>query len=160
MFDLTGKLAMVTGSSRGIGKQIAIALATAGADVIVHGRTVSGEAEKTAEEIRTLGRNCDILTANMREVDEIEGLFAKIKEKYGWEFMFLAANIDAVETAAKFGIDGDRAVNYNADGIGTHILYDSVSMVVENLRASKPIEPGWSKELNEDYKRRGRKGNK
>lgn len=83
MFDLTGKLALVTGSSRGIGKQIAIALATAGADVIVHGRTVSGEAEKTAEEIRTLGRNCDILTANMREVNEIEGLFAKIKEKYG-----------------------------------------------------------------------------
>ena len=92
--------------------------------------------------------------------EEVKKMIERQKKEHGWEFLFIGANIDAVETAAKFGIDGDRAVNYNADGIGTHILYDSVSMVVENLRASKPIEPGWSKELNEDYKRRGRKGNK
>ena len=83
MFDLTGKLALVTGSSRSIGKQIAIALATAGADIIVHGRTLSREAEETANTIRTLGRNCDVLTANMHEIREIEAMFAKIKEKYG-----------------------------------------------------------------------------
>ena len=92
--------------------------------------------------------------------EEVKKMIERQKKEHGWEFLFIGANIDAVETAAKFGIDGDRAVNYNADGIGTHILYDSVSMVVENLRASKPIEPGWSKELNEDYKRRGRKENK
>ena len=92
--------------------------------------------------------------------EEVKKMIERQKKEHGWEFLFIGANIDAVETAAKFGIDGDRAVNYNADGEGTHILYNSVSMVVENLRASKPIEPGWSKELNEDYKRRGRKENK
>ena len=92
--------------------------------------------------------------------EEVKKMIERQKKEHGWEFLFIGANIDAVETAAKFGISKDRAVNYNADGEGTHILYNSVSMVVENLRASKPIEPGWSKELNEDYKRRGRKENK
>lgn len=76
------------------------------------------------------------------------------KEKCGWEFLFIGANIDAVETAARYGIDTDRAVNYNVDRKGTHILYESVSTVVGAVRASQAISKDWSEELNADYKRR------
>lgn len=89
--------------------------------------------------------------------DKVKKMIERQKEQYGWEFLFIGANIDAVETAARYGISEDRAVNYNADEVGTHILYESVSAVVGNVRASKPIESGWSDELNEDYKRRGKK---
>ena len=92
--------------------------------------------------------------------DKVKSMIERQKERYGWEFLFIGANIDAVETAAQYGIDKDRAVNYNADKMGTKILYKSVSTVVENVRASRPIGANWSEELNEDYKKRGRKGNK
>ena len=92
--------------------------------------------------------------------DKVKKMIERQKEQYGWEFLFIGANIDAVETAAQYGISEDRAVKYNADEVGTHILYESVSAVVGNVRANKAICKDWSDELNEDYKRRGRKGNK
>ena len=92
--------------------------------------------------------------------DKVKSMIERQKERYGWEFLFIGENIDAVETAAQYGIDKDRAVNYNADKMGTKILYKSVSTVVENVRASRPIDANWGEELNEDYKKRGRKGNK
>ena len=87
--------------------------------------------------------------------DKVKKMIERQKEKYGWEFLFIGANIDAVETAAKYGISEDRAVNYNADGIGTHILYNSVSSVIRTVRDSKRIDKSWRKDLNEDYIRRG-----
>ena len=89
--------------------------------------------------------------------DKVKSMIERQKERYGWEFLFIGANIDAVETAAQYGIDKDRAVNYNADKMGTKILYKSVSTVVENVRASRPIDANWGEELNEDYKKRGKK---
>ena len=88
--------------------------------------------------------------------DKVKRMIERQKEQHGWEFLFIGANIDAVETAAQYGISKDRAVNYNADEVGTHILYESVSAVVGNVRANKAICKDWSDELNEDYKRRGR----
>ena len=58
--------------------------------------------------------------------EKVKKMIEHQKEKYGWEFLFIGANIDAVETAARYGIGKDRAVNYNADAKGTHILYESV----------------------------------
>ena len=89
--------------------------------------------------------------------DRVKEMIERQKKEHGWEFLFIGANIDAVETAAKFGIGEDRAVNYNADGEGTHILYESVSAVVGNIRASRQIEPCWSKDIADDYKKRGKK---
>ena len=89
--------------------------------------------------------------------DKVKKMIERQKEQYGWEFLFIGANIDAVETAAQYGISKDRAVNYNADEVGTHILYESVSAVVGNVRANKCIDKDWGEELNEDYKRRGKK---
>lgn len=85
---------------------------------------------------------------------EVKKMIEKEKEKYGWEFIFIGANIDAVETAKHFGINSDRAVNYHADSKGTDVLYSTVSAAVSNMRACAPMQADWSKNLNEDFKSR------
>ena len=76
------------------------------------------------------------------------------KEKYGWEFIFLGANIDAVETAREYGIDEDCAANYRADSIGTGVLYENVSEAIVNLRCRGKMEKGWKKNIENDCKKR------
>ena len=76
------------------------------------------------------------------------------KEKYGWEFLFVAANIDAVETAANIGISRERAVDYMADSMGTEILYESVSNAVSEQRMSGRIKDGWSAPIAADHAKR------
>lgn len=76
------------------------------------------------------------------------------KEKYGWEFIFLGANIDAVETASHFGITKDRAVNYNCDSQGTALNYQVVSDAVSCCRNNAPLQAGWSQRIDEDYRNR------
>ncbi len=88
---------------------------------------------------------------------QVKKMIQRQKEKYGWEFLFIGANIDAVETAARYGIDKDRAVNYNADGQGTHIVYESVANAVCSVRANAKLRADWSDDINEDYQNRGRK---
>ncbi|MDR4887315.1 vWA domain-containing protein [Fredinandcohnia sp. QZ13] len=78
------------------------------------------------------------------------------KEKYGWEFMFLGANIDAVATAAEFGIDEDFAVDFHADEQGTQLNYQMVSEAVTNLRSGKKIDRSWKEEIEQDYNRRSK----
>jgi uncharacterized protein YegL len=79
------------------------------------------------------------------------------KEKYGWEFIFLGANIDAVLTAERFGITRDRAANYHSDGEGTRLNFDAVSNVVSDLRASKAISKNWKEDIDKDFERRQKK---
>lgn len=83
--------------------------------------------------------------------DQVKKMIKHQKEKYGWEFIFIGANIDAVETAANFGIDRDRAVNYRADSKGTKVLYDTVAEAACNVRASKKLNADWSKQIDDDY---------
>ena len=92
--------------------------------------------------------------------EQVKKMIERQKEKYGWEFLFIGANIDAVETAARYGISKDRAVNYNADEKGTRILYDAVADAVCNVRASAPLGADWSDDINADYQKRGRKSKK
>lgn len=88
---------------------------------------------------------------------EVKRMIEKEKEKYGWEFIFIGANIDAVETAKHFGINADRAVNYHADSKGTDVLYSTVSAAVSNMRACAPMQADWSRNLNEDFNSRKKK---
>lgn len=92
--------------------------------------------------------------SRMYSSDRVKNAVKRQKEKYGWEFLFIGANIDAVETAANYGIGADRAVNYNADSKGTEILYETVSSAVEQIRANAPLCSKWCAELDEDYKSR------
>ena len=78
----------------------------------------------------------------------------KSKEKDGWEFLFIGANIDSVETAGSFGIRSDRAVNYHADSRGTGVLFEAVCAQVSNLRHKKAVSQDWSRPINEDYENR------
>jgi len=86
--------------------------------------------------------------------DKVKRMIEKQKEKYGWEFLFIGANIDAVETAARYGITKDRAVNYNADSKGTRVLYDTVAEAVCNVRTSVPLTADWGKSITDDFKSR------
>jgi len=81
------------------------------------------------------------------------------KEKYGWDFIFLGANIDAITTAAQVGIDEDFAVDYHADSSGTKLNYESVSEAVITLRSGKEIDRSWKKGIERDYERRSQKKN-
>ena len=88
---------------------------------------------------------------------KVKAMIERQKEKYGWEFIFIGANIDAVETAARYGIAPERAVNYNADKEGTKVLYQTVSKAVGQVRCSAPLDDSWSMDIDNDYKKRGKK---
>jgi uncharacterized protein YegL len=79
------------------------------------------------------------------------------KAEYAWEFIFLGANIDAVEAAGRFGISADRAQNYHADRDGVELNFRVMSNAVTTLRSRAPLPSNWSDEIQEDYERRGGK---
>ena len=89
--------------------------------------------------------------------DKVKQMIERQKDKYGWEFLFIGANIDAVETAKRYGIDRNRAVNYNADAQGTSVLYETVSKAVCNVRASKCMAENWSEDIDKDFKNRNKR---
>ena len=86
--------------------------------------------------------------------DRVKAMVERQKEKYGWEFLFLGANIDAVETAARFGINEDRAVNFRNDRMGTALNYAEVSEAVRTVRACAPISRDWKRKIEQDYESR------
>ncbi len=89
--------------------------------------------------------------------NKIKAMVKQQKEKYGWEFIFLGANMDAVETAGRFGIDADRAANYNADSQGTSLNFTVVSEAVSHIRMNKTMAPDWKARIDEDFEKRGKK---
>ena len=89
--------------------------------------------------------------------EKVKQMIERQKAKYGWEFLFLGANIDAVETASQFGIGADRAVNYQCDSEGTALNYEVVSEAISSVRCSAPLNADWKKRIDEDYKKRGGK---
>ena len=87
----------------------------------------------------------------------LKALIRRQKEKYGWEFIFLGANIDAAKEAARFGIDRDHAADYRADSIGTACVYEAVSEAVCSVRSQRPMTNAWKQSVDADYqKRRGK----
>ena len=86
--------------------------------------------------------------------EKVRQMTQRQKEKYGWEFLFLGANIDAASEAARFGIDADCAANYHADRKGTAVIYEAVSEAVCSVRASRPMSKAWKRNIDEDFKKR------
>ena len=90
------------------------------------------------------------------DYDKVRRMIERQKEKYGWEFLFLGANIDAAAEAKRFGIGADHAVNYKCDEAGTALNYEVISEAVCSVRACKPLGTGWKKRIDEDVKKRGK----
>lgn len=88
--------------------------------------------------------------------DKIKKMVQYQKEKFGWEFLFLGANIDAISTAAQFGIGEDFAVEYHADEIGMQLNYEAVSEAVTNIRGGNKLDSSWKKGIERDFNRRSR----
>lgn len=86
---------------------------------------------------------------------KIHNMIRHQREVYGWEFLFLGANIDAVETASRFGISGDYAANYHADEAGTQLNFKSLSEAVSAVRANQTLTSDWKSAIDKDYKTRG-----
>jgi len=90
--------------------------------------------------------------------EKVKQIVERQKEKYGWEFLFLGANIDAIETAGRFGIAPDRAANYNSDHMGTALNYEVLADTVCEMRISAaPIDGNRKRRIEEDFDRRGRR---
>ena len=90
------------------------------------------------------------------DYEKVRRMIEHEKDKYGWEFIFLGANIDATKEAARFGIDESRAANYHADSKGTAVIYEAMSEAVCNVRACRPMNADWKKNVDADYKKRGK----
>ena len=86
--------------------------------------------------------------------DKVKAMIERQREKYGWEFLFIGANIDAVETAGRYGIAPYRAVNYNADSEGTRVVYESVAKAVSSVRCARPLSSSWSEDIDRDFRER------
>ena len=76
------------------------------------------------------------------------------KEIYGWEFLFLGANIDAAAEAARFGIHADRCANYKADRRGTGVIYETLNRTVGRFRAHEPLQADWKDAIDRDFESR------
>lgn len=92
--------------------------------------------------------------------DRVKYMVERQKEKYGWEFLFLGANIDAISVAARFGINADRAINYECDQVGTSFNYQVMSETITAVRRAKNKEDldqavcKCTAPIREDYERR------
>ncbi|MDR3322004.1 MAG: hypothetical protein LBS93_06095 [Synergistaceae bacterium] len=130
------------------------------------GRTISkiGNAQKHTSPKYRADKTVFVITTDGMEnasreysASKVRSMVERQKERYGWEFIFLGANIDAVATAEQFGIDADRAANYHADGVGTLLHHKVVSEAILNIRERGVMPKDWASRIDEDYRRRSRK---
>lgn len=90
--------------------------------------------------------------------DKVRRMIEHEKEKYGWEFLFLGANIDAAAEAKRFGIDASMAANYHCDEEGTALNYEVISEAITSVRScAAPLSADWKQKIDADYRRRGGK---
>ena len=88
------------------------------------------------------------------DLRRVRAMIERQKARYGWEFLFLGANIDAVDTAARLGIDADRAANFHCDAQGTQLNYEAVSDAVSAMRCAAPLSARWKERIDSDFQSR------
>ena len=89
--------------------------------------------------------------------DKVKQMVERQKSKYGWEFIFLGANIDALDVAGRFGINEDHAANYHCDEEGTALNYEVLSEAICEVRMGcKPLSADWKAKIDADFERRKR----
>lgn len=87
--------------------------------------------------------------------ERVKQMIERQKQKYGWDFIFLGANIDAIKTARNFGIDEDRAANFVNDELGINIMYEAQCNLMSDLRNNRVNERKWKENIDSDYTMRG-----
>ena len=89
------------------------------------------------------------------DYDRVKDMIRRQQEQYGWEFLFLGANIDAAREAGRFGIRPECAADYHADSRGTRVIYESLAQAVCQVRScAAPLQADWKKEIDRDFKGR------
>lgn len=88
------------------------------------------------------------------DYETVRGMIQRQQEKYGWEFLFLGANMDAAAEAGRFGIAPERAATYRCDEAGTALNYEVLNDAVCEIRAGRRIKENWKKRIDDDFKRR------
>ena len=88
--------------------------------------------------------------------DKVRSMIEGQKEQFGWEFLFLGANMDAVKVAGRFGIRADRAVEYQCDSKGVQLNYEVLSEAVSGFRSKKPMGASWKARIEKDRSERRR----
>jgi len=89
--------------------------------------------------------------------DRVKQMVERQKQKYGWEFIFLGANIDAIETARNFGIDEERAANFVNDGEGIGVMYNAQCRLMSDIRNRRVNRREWKHDVDADFETRGRR---
>lgn len=129
------------------------------------GRTIDkiGNAQKhTAEDYRAEKVMFVIITDGQENAsrsytaNDVKMMVQRQKERFGWEFIFLGANIDAVETAGHFGISADRASDYVSDSLGTQLNFRAMSAMAAEFRNTDSISDCHLEEIRQDAKSRGK----
>lgn len=122
-----------------------------------------GNVHKYAREEDRPGKTIFVITSDGMEnasrrytYEEVQRMVKHEQEKYGWEFLFLGANMDAISAARSFGIRADRAVRYRCDGAGTELNYQVVSETVSRVRRRETIDADWCAPIAEDYQKRNK----
>lgn len=120
-----------------------------------------GNVHKYAREEDRPARTLFVITTDGMEnasrrydAGRVREMIRRQTERYGWEFLFLGANIDAVQTAGRFGIDADRAANYHSDSLGTALNYDVLGDAIHAVRGGKPLDSNWKQRIDKDYQSR------
>ncbi len=85
---------------------------------------------------------------------EVKHMIEKEQKKYGWEFIFLGANIDAVESAAHFGIQKEHAVNYHNDAMGAAANFEALGEAISQVRVSGKMKKSWRDKIDRDFEAR------
>ena len=88
--------------------------------------------------------------------ERVREMICERQEKYGWEFLFLGANINAAAEAKRFGIHEDHAADYHCDSKGTALNFAAVADAVCGVRAGRGIDRTWKSRIDEDYRKRGK----
>ena len=121
-----------------------------------------GNVHKYAREEDRPGKTIFVITTDGLEnashaytYEEVQRMVKHEQEKYGWEFLFLGANMDAISAARSFGIRADRAVRYRRDRAGTELNYRVFSETVAKVRRRETIDADWSAPIEADVKKRG-----
>lgn len=142
-------------------KQYAVRGCTALLDAVGGAIHHIGNVHKYAREEDRPARTLFVITTDGMEnasrrydAGRVREMIRRQTERYGWEFLFLGANIDAVQTAGRFGIDADRAANYHSDRLGTALNYDVLGDAIHAVRGGRPLDSNWKQRIDKDYQSR------